>query len=43
MEHHYTSRISWTGNLGTGTSGYKGLCEDMGHRYNRQRHYPLLQ
>lgn len=23
MEHCYTSRISWTGNLGTGTSGYK--------------------
>ncbi|WHQ73523.1 OsmC family protein [Pantoea sp. Lij88] len=23
MEHQYTSRIFWTGNLGTGTSGYK--------------------
>ncbi|MGV2880819.1 OsmC family peroxiredoxin [Pantoea vagans] len=26
MEHHYTSRISWTGNLGTGTSGYKAYA-----------------
>ncbi len=23
MEHQYTSHILWTGNLGTGTSGYK--------------------
>lgn len=26
MEHSYTSHISWTGNLGTGTSGYKAYA-----------------
>ncbi|KAA5973667.1 MULTISPECIES: OsmC family protein [unclassified Pantoea] len=26
MEHNYTSRIFWTGNLGTGTSGYKAYA-----------------
>lgn len=26
MEHQYTSRIFWTGNLGTGTSGYKAYA-----------------
>ncbi|MGC0786068.1 OsmC family protein [Pantoea agglomerans] len=26
MEHVYTSHISWTGNLGTGTSGYKSYA-----------------
>jgi hypothetical protein len=25
MEHAYTSHITWTGNQGTGTSGYKAL------------------
>lgn len=23
MKHHYTTNLNWTGNLGTGTSGYK--------------------
>lgn len=26
MEHRYTSHICWTGNLGTGTSGYKAYA-----------------
>ncbi|VTM43099.1 OsmC family protein [Klebsiella quasipneumoniae] len=26
MEHAYTSHITWTGNQGTGTSGYKAYA-----------------
>jgi organic hydroperoxide reductase OsmC/OhrA len=28
QEHHYTARIRWTGNLGSGTSGYRAYSRD---------------
>lgn len=27
-EHHYATTVTWTGNLGTGTSGYKDFSRD---------------
>ncbi|WP_104118537.1 OsmC family protein [Arthrobacter sp. B1805] len=28
QEHHYSARIRWTGNLGSGTSGYRSYSRD---------------
>ncbi|WP_247826300.1 OsmC family protein [Arthrobacter antioxidans] len=28
QEHHYAARVRWTGNLGTGTSGYRAYSRD---------------